>query len=491
MHRSVLLSMLAALLIATGPAFATLAAPAGPRSDVGSVSLKDRTVALTLQDAVYLGLRQNRSIKSSYISRIAQAFDLRVSEDRFTPKVTISARHIAGHSDDDHYRQSELIPDTELLTPIGTRFSLAWNSQLYQGRDLGRSGNDGATFSIIQPLLKDAGYEVNMAPVRLARMQEEINKLALKTTVSTTITSIITAYRALLSAQEQVRIAEEGVSRAKGLLATNLSLIKAGRMAEFESVQTEADIATQELSVEEARNQLDTNRLALLQLLSLDLRTDIRASDTLAAAPFSISPDQALSKAQENEPTYLTQLLNIKLAQTNLVVAKNQRLWDVSLVAGASQDRIISTADTVTSTDRKWDTYAGVQVEIPIGDLSLRQAEVRARTDLDNQELQAQEAGQTLEKNIISNLQTIQTRWRQVQISQRGKDLTARKLDIERKKLNAGRSSNFEVISYEADLRNAESTHLNAIIAYLDAQTQLDLALGTTLESWDISLNDR
>jgi outer membrane protein TolC len=61
---------------------------------------------------------------------------------------------------------------------------------------------------------------------------------------------------------------------------------------------------------------------------------------------------------------------------------------------------------------------------------------------------------------------------------------------VEREKLQAGRSSNFQVISFESDLRNAENASLNARIAYLNAQSTLDNTLGTTLTSWDISLND-
>ena len=54
----------------------------------------------------------------------------------------------------------------------------------------------------------------------------------------------------------------------------------------------------------------------------------------------------------------------------------------------------------------------------------------------------------------------------------------------------AGRSSNFQVLSFESDLQNAENARLSTVIAYLNAQTQLDLTLGMTLESWDIILND-
>ncbi|VCX89132.1 hypothetical protein BANRA_00013 [Pseudomonas aeruginosa] len=64
-------------------------------------------------------------------------------------------------------------------------------------------------------------------------------------------------------------------------------MIRAGRMAEFEIVQTEADVASQELNVE-STNQVDSARLALLQLLALDLSTQIRASDALAATPIEV-----------------------------------------------------------------------------------------------------------------------------------------------------------------------------------------------------------
>ncbi|WP_163277871.1 TolC family protein, partial [Klebsiella aerogenes] len=81
----------------------------------------------------------------------------------------------------------------------------------------------------------------------------------------------IGAYRELLRAQEQARIAREALARTRKLLEVNRAMIAAGRMAEFDSVQTEADVATQELNVEESTNQVDSARLALLQLLALDL----------------------------------------------------------------------------------------------------------------------------------------------------------------------------------------------------------------------------
>ncbi len=472
------------------PTLAGFLAPAQATMPGEAVSLNAQTIDLTLSDAVFLGLRDNRSIRSAYLERIAQKFDLRVEEDRFTPKLVLSGRHLATRNQDDRYRQSEVIPQTTVLGEYGTRFSLAWSNQLTQANRAGRARNDGATFSVIQPLLRGAGRDVATAPMRLARLSEQVNRLTLKTTVSDTITQIITAYRELLRAQEQLQIARDALERSRQLLVANRAMIDAGRMAEFEIVQTEADVATQELAVEEAANQLDASRLELLRLLALDLHTQVRAADTLDAIPVEVGLAQALTAAQEQQPAYLSQLIATEQAAINHTVARNEKLWDVSLVGGATQVRDRYPGESGRETNRTWEGYAGIQVDIPIGDLSRRQAEVRARVNVENQDIRLAEARQSLERDVGDAVRDLGTRWRQYEIAQRARDLSRRKLDIEREKLQAGRSSNFQVLSFESDLRNAESTRLNALIAYLNAQARLDQTLGTTLESWDIDLND-
>ncbi|MCT4708828.1 TolC family protein [Enterobacteriaceae bacterium H11S18] len=446
-----------------------------------------RSVELTLSDVIYLGLRGNRSIRSVYLDRIAQKFDLRVAEDSFTPQLRFSGSYLAARNQDDSYRQGTIAPTATLFTPYGTRLSLAWADSHTQARNAGRSRNDGANIAVIQPLLRGAGKEIATAQVRLARLNEQLNRLNLKLTVTQTITRIITTYRALLQAQEQVKIAKESLVRSRELVEVNRAMIAAGRMAEFEIVQTEADVATQELALEDARNQVDTVRLGLLQLLALDLETPVVASEALQARRIDVNPRQALKQAEIYQPAWLTQLITIKQAEINLAVASNNRQWDVSLVGGASQ---VHDRHEQGEASRTWDNYIGVQVEIPVNDMSLHQAEVQARVNVQTHMLQSREARQELKRDVTNAVRDIATRWRQYEITRRLTELSRRKLAIEREKLAVGRSSNFQVLSFENDLRNAENARLNALITYLNAQAQLDETLGTTLQSWDITLND-
>lgn len=249
------LMLLATLMLASrsdgaqtslSPAFASR--PGAPSVTLKNVPTDSEPINLTLSDAIYFGLRDNRTIRSAYLERIGQKFDLRVAEDSFTPKMVVSGSYLSNRNQSDNYQQRNIAPTTTLLTPYGTRVSLGWTYRQTKANVAGQSNNDGANIAVIQPLLRGAGHEVATAPVRLARLTEQLNLLALKSTVSQSITQIISGYRELLKAQEQLQIAYDALERSRKLVEVNRAMIDAGRMAEYEIVQTEADVATQELS---------------------------------------------------------------------------------------------------------------------------------------------------------------------------------------------------------------------------------------------------
>ncbi len=446
-------------------------------------------IVITLADAVYLGLRNNRVIRSAYLQRIAQKFDLRVAESKFSPKLEISSGYLAHKTDAGSYQSSTLDPVVSLAVPTGARFGVSWLSQTKGISDSGKLNSTGLSLSIIQPLLRGAGIDANTASVRTAQLSERMYFLLLKSTVSRTVTDIVLAYRALLQTQAQLVIAQDSLSRSKQLLAVNRDLIAAGRMAAVDIVQAEADEASQELAIEDASNQVHTSRLALLTLLSLDLTTQVQASDEPAANEVTTNLADSLKVALDNQPDYVMQVLTKESADLNLMVAQNQRWWDVSLVAGTNQLRT-SVIDAATDTTKTWDKYAGVQVSIPIGDLTRKQNEVQASVDSKTQALQLEELKQQLEQQVSGSVRSIGTYWRQYQIASKVRALSEQKLAIEREKLQSGRSSNFQVLSFENDLRTAESSQLTAMFNYLNGLTLLDLQLGVTLDNWGINLND-
>ncbi|MBD2801196.1 TolC family protein [Xenorhabdus sp. M] len=443
----------------------------------------EEVVGLSLSDAISLGLRNNYAIRSVYLDRIAQKFDLRVAEDRFTPKLQLSGRYIAGKNQDENFRKANLSPNATLLTPLGTRFALSWARE-YNKAGNNNVHNDGASITVIQPLLRGAGTDINNAPVLLAKLREQTHRLNLKATISDSITQIILAYHALLRVQEQQALSVASLKRMQKLVETNRELIDAGRMAQTDIIQTQADLAMQELSAKEAENNVHAAKLALLKLLALSLKTPIHATDTLQGAHVSLNVEQSIKKAQAQQPAYLIQLLSAKAADIQLLQAQDNRLWDLSLVGGTSRYRSSS------SDSRNWENYVGIQLDIPIGDMTKKQAEVQARVDVQKQALNLEEARINLEQKVINAIRDTESRWQEYQLAIKASSLSQKKLEIEQEKLQVGRSSNFQVLSFETDLRNAENARLNTLIHYLNAQAELDQVLGTTLESWEIVINE-
>lgn len=473
-----------------------------------------KAIKLTLPEAVYLGLRQNRQIRSAYLQRVVDKYNLLLAENEFRPQGSIVAGYSVqrtgslkvppdvvasgggGGATGNTYRSSATVtPTVTLKSPIGTTLGLTWgNSQTAARGTLPgqRSGSQTLTLSVIQPLLRGAGYDAATAGLRIARIQERAAQVQLKARVADTVTQIIGAYHQFIAAQQRVGIARAAVKRAYDLQATNQALIQAGRMAEAELVQSQSTVASQELARISAENAFDSARLQLVTLLALDPHTRIEPADTLSAEPVRIDFEAVRAIAFDSRPDHLGQLLSIETARIAQAQAENQRLWDLSATGSVSvptSGRSEREALELMGRSRT-NLGAGLQLVIPLNDLPQRQAVVSATTQLRQSELQLEQLRAQIEQDVRDAVRNVDTLWRQYKLAKQAHELTVKKLEIENAKLRAGRTTNFQVVSFQNELRQAEVIELEAMISYLNALVALDQRLGTTLDTWQIQLND-
>ncbi|HAJ60727.1 MAG TPA: hypothetical protein DCP31_16850 [Cyanobacteria bacterium UBA8543] len=81
-------------------------------------------------------------------------------------------------------------------------------------------------------------------------------------------------------------------------------------------------------------------------------------------------------------------------------------------------------------------------------------------------------------------------RFSQVERARQATELSQRQLDIERVKQTLGRGSGiFAIVRLQNDLVSARNAELEATIEYLNALTRLDQTLGTTLDTWQVTLD--
>lgn len=444
-------------------------------------------VAISLTDAVWLGLRHNPQIRSEYLARVAEKFELTVASDTFNPQWNLRASYLQSKNQQGIQQELAAAPTATLLTAYGSQLAISWSQQFKADDSDGRTRSDGLDISLIQPLLRGSGQEVNSLILRQADLREQINRLQLKAKVSQTISNIILAYHNLLTAQQRLEIDETALARTEEQLSVNKALISAGRMAETELLQSEAQLANQKLQLEQTRNERYVSEQNLLRLLGISRDSALFASDTLTATRIKFDPQRAFEVAQAQEPQYLATLLGGEKAGMDIIAAKDAQRWSLALKIGTREQRNFAIN---SPRQHSWEHYAGLELEVPLSNISARQQLLQSQVDAARMKIELNEVRLDLQQRIRQALYELENRWKQYELALQAVSLSKLNLDVEREKLRVGRSSNYQVNSYESDLKLAEYARLNAIVGYLAAQTELDLTMGTTLETWRVELND-
>lgn len=480
-----------------GTFFFVLAALAGalPAAASASGTGLPLDLELTLAECVRLALQNNRGLAGQRLARLAHKLDLDVAEDEFRPILTFTPYAEAGvgsvstASSWDSSFAAGIRPRMTMKVPTGGNIEFSWDNRVDNRND--DSYSTDIVFKLIQPLVRGAGSDVATANLRTARRQEHIHVLSLKSTVIGLVTSAVSAYRRLIQAGRRMEISTRSLQRAQELLAMNQRLIQAGRMAEQDIVQTQANIAERELRLTEARNALDNARLVLIDVLDIDSGTRIRPTETLDVS--SVQPNEArsLKLALQNRPDYLIALLATATLKDRLLVAEDDRQWDLLFESSATyrgQGRSIS--DTHDNLDDEY--HAGLVLNIPLGqtDLDLKRTHERAGIALRRNRLNLAELRNDIELEVRNAVRVVEIQLRRAELARQAREFAEQKLEIEQTKFRKGLSTNFQLVRFEDDLVNSENSEVEATIAYLNSLTSLDRTLGTTLQTWGIDIDE-
>ena len=386
-------------------------------------------VALTLPEAVFIGLRDNLSVRSAYIQRVADKFNLYVAEYKFMPLLGFSAGAShqltqAARSNGTRSNNYTITPTATLTTITGAQFTFGWASTQtynYSGGvpPTSRNASSVPTLTVTQPLLQGAGVDIATASVRQAEINEKNNVLTLKLNVAATISQVIQAYRGYAQALEQVTIAQNSVQAAKDLLNVNQQLIASGRMAREDLVQSQASLAQNQLSLVQARTSADTARLALLVLLSLDPHSSVTTTDdSTSVQRVTIDVDRAVEIALANRTDYLQALNAVTSDEIGLVVAKNARLWNLSVTGTVSRNSaglaLPPTVDQLPGPGAKTNGAIGLALSFPINDPTPEQGEVQAKVTLDQAKLSVELTKNQVQQQVHDAVTAIDLGWQQL-----------------------------------------------------------------------------
>ena len=434
-------------------------------------------LALTLEEAIRLALDGSRSAVAAWLGREEQRLALEAAEERYEPTASIDAS--AGVAKEDPW-EAEVSLGPSLRVPTGGSFRLSWSKPVAGEGDR----SDRTTLSFSQPLLRGFSTEIDTAPLVKARMNKRINVRAFRDRIGGIVTSVIGAYRGVLRAARQVAIAREALERARTQLATNRLLIEAGRMAPRDVVQSEAEVANKEYALIDSENRLETANAGLINILDLEEGVRVELSEEAAFQPVRPDLEQSLETAFALRTDHLRADLGVEIAHLDLRLAEDAQLWDLSLDLEASRRQRSGVGGDSHETD-----YSGrLNLTVPLWDPGPGRALVSARNDVRRAEMDLAETRQAIRIDVRRAVRDVEVGLRQIDLAREALELAGEKLDIERRKLQEGLSSTFQLGRFEDDLVRAQNREVDAVVGYRNALTSLDRTLGTTLETWGIRI---
>jgi outer membrane protein TolC len=207
------------------------------------------------------------------------------------------------------------------------------------------------------------------------------------------------------------------------------------------------------------------------------------AETDVPALPFS--REQAKALAFEHRPDVQGMQLAQQSARLQRLLAKDGTLWSLALNGSYGQ----KAGDAPGAAASNWST--ALVLNIPLADLAIQQSYMAAEIQLQKLDNDQARQRESIEIDVDNALRNAEMSLRQIKLATLARTLSEKKVEIETERLKAGRSTNFQLVSYQNDLVAAQNNELSAIINYRNALTTLDSTLGITLDQWGVSLAQR
>ncbi len=454
---------------------------------------------LSLREAILLALRYNQAVQGAELQRIIDKFTVAVAEYEFEFHYAITGSAGSGQAMSDaqpwtRNRNFSLTPVITRKNRFGTQFGVTFTNPL--SFSTGQSGylfNPSATLAISHPLLRGSGTLINEAPLMQAYNSEAINKLNYKNTVIGTVTAIILDYRAVVQNENALLVDKAALKSAQQTVEQNKIRIEHGFMAPSENIEAEYAVATQALQVTTDTNSIIQSKLTLLQDMGLSSLTEIEVDKSMDTDHVTYPEgEEAKTILFQNNITYLSALINMQNTKLGVLQAEDSQRWQLDFTAQFGQGPGSGGGDNAgfksIANGRNVTRSIGLNLAIPIDDMSAQQGIVSAKVGYDQQKLQLKQLRLLLESQLVGTLQNLSIAKQQIVLAKRAQELANMSYENSLRKLTYGKVSLFEVTTLQTNLVSAQIAYIGSEINFLNLVTTYQQTLGTTLDVWNIQL---
>ncbi|MGH9836425.1 MAG: TolC family protein [Blastocatellia bacterium] len=395
-----------------------------------------------------------------------------------------------------------------------------------------------------QPLFRNRKIDAERRQIRIAKRRLDLSDSQFRQRAVEIISQVERAYWDLVFARRDEEIKRESVELARTQLEHNQRLVAQGTLAPVDvvSARVEVERRTDEAeaaveAIQRAENALKSLMLASGEMWNAELApVEQPQLDPSAALPF----DDAIKLAFKNRPEMEQCRLRGELNKVDVDSFRDQTKPQIDLVAGygafglagkertaanpitASQEQLFARVNQLSqlagfpqlppfafgptpekfiaksggygqslgnlfSNDyRAW--RVGVSINLPLGNRTAKAHLGRALVESKQIDAERQRAEQLIEVEVRNALQAVETARRRVEAAKSSRANAELQYTSERRKFDAGQSTNYFILDRQNALSAARGRELKALTDYTKAAAELQRAMSTTLANKTVAL---
>ena len=401
--------------------------------------------------------------------------------------------------------------------------------------------NSALRVQVTQHLLQGFGFPSNTRFIHIAKNNRELSDVAFRLQIIDSVDQIENIYWDLVFAYENARVQNESLAFAQKTLSDTKKQVEIGSLAPIEVVRAQSTVAQDQQLVTQAQTNLQLEQLLMKNALTRTLKDPVLATAEViptstidVPAQEQIIPIEDLitdalrhraelveSRIDLNSRDYSNKAVRSALLPTldvfayyagsglggaqspaNLCADQTAEQRQLGFCAGPNPDhsnQVLIPAVGATSIGGTWnqlinstapDKGVGLSLNIPLRNRAAQAVQIRSELEYRQAEMRLQQIENQVGIEIRNAQYAVQQNRASVESARAALDLARQSLDAEQKKFQFGTSTNTLVLQYQSQLATAESTLVNATVAYEKSRIELDRATGTLLDHHGISIDD-
>ena len=344
--------------------------PASDATTVPRVVTRDaRLESVSVKEAIAIALEHNPRIAARRLEPLRQDQGILTAQGKFDPSLnaeltwsttaTPNANVLGGTATsvvDDRIMDFHLLKQTRLGTMLQLDFTderLDNNSAFNQLRP---QYKPAFNLSVVQPLLRDFGWDFSYLVVRVAERAADAAAYQYEADVADFVELVIEAYWNVVRARENLEVRREAKALADRTVEENDARVRVGLLPPVASLEAQADAKSREEQVIIAENGLAIARQNLAQLAHY--RPDgafvprtLEPVEDVTPEAVHVDLDETLATALEERPEVHASASSVQAQQLNEKIASNALLPRLDVVGNYGRNALSGTQSNVSNLD--------------------------------------------------------------------------------------------------------------------------------------------